>query len=96
VLRARYRGDQLCTFGVISTASDTEIKQRIASQIATGALPTAAPTQATTFPGSGYPCAACSETIQDADVECLCDVPAHPLLRLHMACFTEWRRQQEN
>jgi hypothetical protein len=77
-------------------ASDSEIKNRITRRIATGALPTAAPHLTTTSPGSGFTCAACFETIQPDDVECLCDVPGRPLLRLHMACFTEWRRQQED
>ncbi len=70
-----------------------QIKNRVAGKLASGHLPTQAPVLTTTSVGTGAPCAACSTVIRPTDVECLCDVPFHPLFRLHADCFTEWRRQ---
>ena len=65
----------------------------IAVKLATGALPAHNPVSIETSMGSGEPCAACELPIDPADVQCICDVPFHETLQLHVPCLTEWRRQ---
>jgi hypothetical protein len=72
-----------------------DVRSLIEKKLASGALPNATPVLTSEGMGIGRPCAACGINIRPTDVECLADVPFHPLLRFHFGCFTEWRRQQQ-
>jgi hypothetical protein len=76
--------------------SPAQVKALISAKLSAHQLPTTPPMMTSTGTGNGAICAACDEPIRssDLDVDCLWEASQDESFRLHIDCFTEWRRLQ--
>ena len=70
------------------------ISAMISAKLVARRLPDERPVATSTGKGTGTACAACDDPIRAVDVECETEYAGQPVLRFHIDCFTEWRRQQ--